>query len=549
MKRIIILLCLPTLLYGGGPKTKKKQQKELQLIEAQIREIITFLSSDELEGRRTGTEGERKAAEFIVSKFQAIGLTKYPSLDYFLPFEIDEGRFPNEYTACSIGGVDLDGTEFAPLPFSANGKLSELILNKIQEKGSTLLVPISKVSDKKLNNPHEDAINAYHQYASTQLSYGYNGIIFYNDISAEYDYDYVKSNLSVLNKPIAFINYEASQKRLKNEMTKEWTDIYLNVDIQSSFRNGTNLAGYIDNGAAKTVIIGAHYDHLGYGEDHNSLHTDTIKAIHNGADDNASGVAAMLSLATQIKASPMKGYNYLFLAFSGEELGLYGSKKLLEQAPQIASVANYMINIDMLGRYDESKKALTIGGVGTSPTWVPMIEKSEKFFTPKWDSAGIGPSDHTSFYMKNIPVLFFFTGLHTDYHKPSDDADKINYSGESRIIKYIYNLIQSLDQNPPLQFTKTKEPKQEGARFKVTLGIMPDYTYSGAGVRADGIIDGRIAQRIGMQAGDIITQLGDTKVLDMQTYMEALSKFKQFDKTKVKILRGDKELMMDIEFK
>ena len=202
----------------------------------------------------------------------------------------------------------------------------------------------------------------------------------------------------------------------------------------------------------------------------------------------------------------------------------------------------------MLGRYDDNKKSITIGGVGTSPTWIPAITKSKPFFAPKWDSAGVGPSDHTSFYLKDIPVLFFFTGLHTDYHKPSDDADKINFVGEYKIIEYIYSLMETLNAQPKLRFLKTREPKVSTANFKVTLGIMPDYTFSGLGVKADGVIEGKAAEKAGLKANDIILQIGDYKTPEIQAYMEALSKFKKGDTTTVKILRGKETLSKSLTF-
>ncbi len=161
-----------------------------------------------------------------------------------------------------------------------------------------------------------------------------------------------------------------------------------------------------------------------------------------------------------------------------------------------------------------------------------------QIFDIKFDSSGIGPSDHTSFYLKNIPVLFFFTGTHKDYHKPTDDVEKINFTGELQVIKYIYHVIEETNKLGKLAFSKTREPKMGGARFTVSLGIMPDYTFSGKGVRADGIIDGKIAQKAGIQAGDVIIKLGDNDFSDLNSYMTVLSKFKKGDATKVTVLRG-----------
>ena len=207
-----------------------------------------------------------------------------------------------------------------------------------------------------------------------------------------------------------------------------------------------------------------------------------------------------------------------------------------------------MINSDMVGRLNDSTHTITIGGYGTSPTWGNILDEKTKAFNVKFDSSGIGPSDHTSFYLKNIPVLFFFTGMHKDYHKPTDDVDKINFTGELQVIKYIYHVIEETNKLGKLAFLKTREPKMEGKRFTVTLGIMPDYTFNGKGVRADGIIDGKIAQKPVCKAGDVIVKLGENSVSDLNSYMNVLSKYKKGDATTVTVMRGKDELKFNIIF-
>ena len=215
-----------------------------------------------------------------------------------------------------------------------------------------------------------------------------------------------------------------------------------------------------------------------------------------------------------------------------------------------------MINMDMIGRLNDSSHTLTVGGYGTSPYWgeafaakgkTALYAGNLKF---RYDSSGTGPSDHTSFYRKDIPVLFYFTGLHTDYHKPTDDFDKINYAGQMNIVKHIYSLIENTAKQPQkIAFTKTREQQMgTSARFSVTLGIMPDYTFSGAGVRVDGVSENRPAQKAGIKAGDVITALGDHKVGSVESYMQALSKFKKGDKTTVKYNRGAETLSTTVEF-
>jgi hypothetical protein len=244
--------------------------------------------------------------------------------------------------------------------------------------------------------------------------------------------------------------------------------------------------------------------------------------------------------------------NYLFVAFSGEESGLIGSKYFTEHSPVPLSKISYMMNMDMIGRLNDSTHVLTIGGYGTSPQWAGLISSTlnKKIFVLNADSSGTGPSDHTSFYLKNIPVLFFFTGVHADYHKPTDRAEKINYPGELQVIRLVYAITQKLDGMNKPAFAKTRD-KQFGMSpaFNVTLGIMPDYSYPGSGLRIDAVSEGRPAEKAGLKTGDIITRLGNYSVISLQSYMEALSKFNRGDQTTVEFLRGKEEMKAAVEFK
>lgn len=314
-------------------------------------------------------------------------------------------------------------------------------------------------------------------------------------------------------------------------------------------RKGINVVGYLNNSAEYTVIIGAHHDHLGLGNDKNSLDANAIGKIHNGADDNASGVAGVIELANYFSNNNRKEkFNFLFICFSGEELGLIGSKKFCENPAVELSKVNYMLNMDMIGRLNDSTKKLVIYGVGTAPDFVPLIDNLQTELSVKKDSAGIGPSDQTSFYLKNIPVLHFFTGQHSDYHKPGDDAEKINFEGEKKVLELIIKVIEETEKLPILAFTPTKNSDETKTSFKVTLGIMPDYVFEGTGVRADGVTDGKPAHKAGLKQGDVIVQLGEIVVNNMQDYMKALSSFNKGDSAKVKVLRENKEVVMDVFF-
>ncbi|PIB39359.1 M28 family peptidase [Maribacter sp. 4G9] len=307
---------------------------------------------------------------------------------------------------------------------------------------------------------------------------------------------------------------------------------------------GTNVIGFIDNKADKTVIIGAHYDHLGMGGE-GSLYADG-EAIHNGADDNASGVAVLLSLAAKLKDT-ITQHNYLFMAFSGEEMGLLGSNYFSKNPTIDLSKANYMLNMDMVGRMREDK-TLSISGTGTTPIWSQVLNSNNPGFKLVLSESGMGPSDHTSFYLQDIPVLHFFTGQHEDYHKPSDDSDKLNYKGMEMISDYILSVLYDLDDDDKLAFRKTKNESEDTPRFKVALGVMPDYLFDGKGMRIDGVSDGKPAATAGLQKGDVVVKLGDSTVVDMMSYMRALSIFEEGDATEVTVDRNGEKIKATISF-
>ncbi|MBL0340271.1 MAG: M28 family peptidase [Bacteroidetes bacterium] len=321
------------------------------------------------------------------------------------------------------------------------------------------------------------------------------------------------------------------------------------AEILKNEKTGHNMLGFIDNKAENTIVIGAHYDHLGYGIE-GSLFRGENKEIHNGADDNASGTAGLIELARLLKNSAYKGNNYLFIAFSGEEMGLLGSNHLIKHIPIPVEKINYMLNMDMIGRLKPEDPVLIINGAGTSPEWNKAFNLiSVEGMKTKTTESGVGPSDHTSFYLKDIPVLHFFSGTHADYHKPEDDENKINYLGEKMILEYMLKMIAVIDNKGKIAFTKTKDSDSEDApRFKVTLGVVPDYAFDGEGMRIDGLSDGKPAQKAGLLAGDIVVQLGENKVTDMMSYMKALGRFVKGDKTNVIVKRGTESVTKEIEF-
>ena len=307
---------------------------------------------------------------------------------------------------------------------------------------------------------------------------------------------------------------------------------------------GTNVIGYIDNKAENTIIIGAHYDHLGYGAE-GSLHRGE-RAIHNGADDNASGVAVLLNLAGRLKAKNTNN-NYLFMAFSGEELGLLGSNYFVKNPTIDTKKVDYMINMDMVGRL-KADSTLAVYGVGTSPIFKQTVTANNSKFKIVAKESGVGPSDHTSFYHADIPVLHFFTGQHEDYHKPTDDTEKLNYEGMQTISNYIFEIITDLDNKGKLPFRATKNESDSVPKFKVGLGVTPDYLYDGEGMRIDGTRENTPATNAGIQKGDVVMKIGDNDISDMMSYMKALAAFKKGDTTKVTVKREEELIEVEVTF-
>ncbi len=409
--RLILVLFLATLVFSCKETTVKKA--------VSMKEDVSILANDSLNGRKTGSDGEKKAARYIAKRFADLGL---------------------------------------------------------QAKGTDGL--FQKFTFKASKNPHQEA---------------------------------------------------------------EFTTVE-----NDSTQTAENVIAYLDNNAENTVIIGAHYDHLGMGGE-GSLYREG-EAIHNGADDNASGVAMMLHLADSLltKGAP-KNNNYLFIAFSGEEEGLLGSNYFVKNPTIDTKKVSYMLNMDMVGRLN-AEKTLAVYGVGTSPVLKQAVNANAGELKISENESGVGPSDHTSFYLADIPVLHFFTGQHEDYHKPSDDTEKVNFEGMKMVSNYIFSIIKDLDSQPKLPFRKTKNESEVVPDFKVTLGVVPDYLFSGKGMRIDGVSEDKPAQKAGIQKGDIVVKMGDYDVTDMMSYMKSLSKFEKGQTVTVTVERNGEPMKVEVTF-
>lgn len=557
MKYLLSILLLSTIGNSFAQKLIKTDEETINSLE----QNLSYLASDRLEGRLMGSRGEKLAYEFLIDNFQSLGLSpKGNDGGYLQAFTLSKLSFNNvnfkirhKNFELNLGGINP--TNFYPLSQSNVGKVKGKTVwlgagnqadyqNKKNLNGKVL---VYKLADPNSDN-NKISLNSK---IDTAILLGAKAVLIINQHENVLEPDFkpfFKANFYKI--PVYFLSHLNKLDTLHFDNAS----VELNIDTITRTLTGHNVIAFLNNKAPNTVVIGAHYDHLGYNELGGSTYRKTENEkpqIHNGADDNASGTAALIELAEVIKKAHLSKYNYLFIAFSGEEEGLLGSNYFCKHPTIDTTKINYMINMDMLGRLDSTKNTFAIDGVGTSPTWNTVLGKINiDGIKPKTSESGVGASDHTSFYNIGIPVLHFFTGTHYDYHKPSDDDQFINYKGELAVLKYIYNLIYNLEQEPKLVFTKTKDTHSStgSTSFKVTLGIMPDYMHEGKGVKIDGVTDGRPAANAGLKRGDLIIKLGNDELADMQAYMKCLEKYNKGEKTKVMIIRDGKELEFNVTF-
>lgn len=548
MKKLLLVLVLVPVFSFAQSKRKKRLAEEKANAEllTSLSAHVQYLADDKLEGRRAGSPGEELAMQYIIDQYTRLGLEPKGNKGYIQEFPVEEGRQVAAGSFLTVDGKKLElAKEYQPLAFSAPATVKGSPAMALSEARQPWFKDLKDLLEENKTNPHFDINEEIKKMADKTAAKGATALFLYNSSALTDNVRYNKNDKSQPVKiPVIYITSEGYEKHFSDHSAT--LEIELALGFTEKTRTARNLAGFINNHAAHTVILGAHYDHLGYGEDKTAL--DTGHVIHNGADDNASGTAALIELAGMLKKKAPANNNYLILHFSGEELGLLGSKYWLEN-PTTPITPNYMINMDMVGRYDTSHK-LTIGGYGTSPAWGELFPAmTHPNLLVKFDSTGSGPSDHAAFYRKDMPVLFLFTGSHSDYHKATDDWDKINYTGQRDIVKLVYQIIESADSKGKLPFTKTRDAQTgRSSGFKVSLGVIPDYGFTGTGMRIDGVSPGKLAEKLGLQAGDILLQLGEFSFVDVNSYMQSLGKFNKGDKTQLKIRRGREEKTFDIVF-
>jgi aminopeptidase YwaD len=611
-----------------------------------LRQVIAYLASDALEGRRTGTPGANDAAHYIAGEFNRYGLR--PGLQIARPART-RGETQSRYLQPFpyVAGVDLGknnlitidprrpdtltgftvGRDWMPLGFSSNGAVQgvEIVFAGYGISSADLKYDdyaVSRAKDRIAvicagtpdgDNPHGQFARAgeIRFKAAAARAAGARALLIIasedklsDDRLSHLAYD----NAGEAGIPIAVISRQMASRVLGDPSALEKiadarTPVVPsgNANVRSSTGRGLsllieilrrespsfNVIGTLPGSDPKlkneVIVIGAHYDHLGLGgEGSGSLSART--GIHHGADDNASGVAGLIELARMLSSQRLKR-TVVFIAFSGEEEGLIGSSYYVNHpiVPLTNTVA--MINMDMIGRLKD--KNLIVGGVGTAQEWRSLIDADNsmgsmtvslntaptgppsaanlpivigangqpvvtmdpaKQFMLTLNEDGYGPSDHSSFYGKQVPVLFFWTGTHNDYHKPSDTADKINYEGEARIVSFVNKIIRDIDQSDkrPTYAVAKSDSQGRSMGFRVYLGTIPNYAESNDGLKLDGVRDDSPASRAGLKAGDRIVKMAGHEVKNVYDYTYALGEMKAGQEYEVEIVRGSERLTLRI---
>jgi hypothetical protein len=581
-------------------------------VEARMRRDVTFLASDECEGRGVSTKGINLAADFIAREFQAAGLQ--PGVDgksYFQPFTMNGGATVGEPNTLVLHGplgqtITLkQGTQFKPFGMASSGQVSAPVVfvgfgatakdigyddyHGVDVAGKIVVIlrKVPRADDAAA--PFDGKSSAYHSTFTTKNAnaeaHRAAAVIYVNDqdsVKAMNGDQLLVFNYTALGGSPAKLPIVQVRRSIVDDMLQSSLGTTLGqleedmgrdlkprsaalagwrAEMQVTVHRTTlavkNVVGVLEGSGPKaneTVVVGAHYDHLGYGGA-GSLAGRNVRAIHHGADDNGSGTTTLLELARHFgHIKNREGRRLVFIAFSGEESGLLGSDHYCKHPLFPLADTVTMVNLDMVGRLrpgkDSNKDKLIVYGTGTATTFDELIELLNKDFGFQLQKipSGFGPSDHASFYAKNVPVFFFFTGDHPDYHRPSDTADKINVHGMRRVGDLVENLVSQLASVPERpKYVKVAgssggTPGFSGPR----LGIRPSYDDDKEGVLLEGVAEGGAAERAGLKAGDRITEMAGKPVKNLEAYMALLQGRKKGDPLEISVLRDGKKVTLTV---
>lgn len=583
---VCVMGCSPAIKNAGNP----------EITQEEIKHHIQYLASPELKGRRAGEEGNILAAKYIAGQFASYGLIPLGEKNgYFQPFTfvsvikmsttnslvISHGTSKKNYT--------LD-KQFRPISFTENTTVTAPLVfvgYGITAKTDSLKYDDYESLDVKKKivvamrySPGGSGNNRYSRYqpmmdkAFTAKDHGAAGIIFLTGPEGEEGSNLISfSSSATKSTGIAVATLLWSEMdSLVQASGKKLTDVRQTINstqkpesfelagceatlvtqTEKVYATSANIAGKLEGTdpllKGQCVVLGAHMDHLGMGGQ-GSLLPDTV-AIHPGADDNASGTAGVLELAQYFSAHRQELKRTLvFISFSGEEEGLLGSDYYVNNPlfPLDSTIA--MINMDMIGRLRDS--TLVVEGMGTSPQWEKIVreENRDSLFHLKLKPDGFGPSDHSSFYSKNVPVMFFFTNLHGDYHRPTDTWDKINFNGEQSILQYVARIsLDVLNASPRPQFTKAATTAMSGddrGEVRVSLGIVPDFAEDTPGLKITGTRPNSAADKAGLKGGDIIVKFGPDEIKNIYDFTHDLGKYKPGDMVKIVVRRNGQEVTLN----
>ncbi len=583
MKKSHLFIFIPFLfLFSSCGAIKRLQQG----YNSGMNRHLAYLASDDLQGRFPGTRGDSLSGEYLAEQFRQMGLEPGQQEFSFL-----KGVKRGAGNRMEVNGQTVDSQCFTPFSFSKDTLVTAGVL--LAGYGMSLKTDSFERDDYEgldvkgkwvLVLRGSPGIPEYEQYFSmgsddrdkAMLAYdkGAAGILLVSGYAAGY-YDKlveVSAYRATIDIPALHITRSLADTLLKGTgSVLAAVESAMQASQQSQRVNTRAIVTaltHVEKVTGKTrnwytiidgsdpvlkneyLVIGAHYDHLGMGGAGSSSRRPDTLAVHNGADDNASGVAAMLELGTRLKQSGPIKRSVILVAFGGEEMGLLGSKHFVNNPAIDLSAITAMINLDMVGRLD-TVRGLQVGGTGTSVEADSLVVLANQSLGIKLrlSKDGGGPSDHAAFYTKDIPVFFITTGAHTDYHTPFDDAERINYDGMQTVTDFVFRLATGIANAPEkLRFREAgpKEGSTRSHRFRVSLGFMPDFSATDVeGVRVDLVSKGKAAERGGIRNGDIITAIDGMAVKNIYDYMYRLSKLTANQRISVEVLReGRKEILI-----